>query len=393
MSVYSKPTLPLETIKTIIAFVDDSEALQGCALVCRAWAPLSQQQLFRDICIMLEDSYSLHSTPTSRLNAVFKRSPNLAQHVQELEIGYADTITDAQSTSDEQQLLSLVIPTFSHLHRLALLCDGFNSTFFEFDTSLMNALLSIISSPRMRQLEISGWLFRDLPHLLSLTGTSINSSLTTLFLGNIHFGDYPSEVESKREPDPLIVLDTLVVWIPYDEVTAWLNSLDHGLAFRSVHISGIWSDVPWVRRFRGELEELSFSLASSVIPETPNSISIDLGELTHLSKITLEFCKDDWLRFLLHTLPENNTLTTLELLYIPDWGMEWRANAMRFLDNFLTVQRFPHFTTLLFNYQDHEVDFEVEFFQKGLVQLIARGVVYVSSERKGDILLSSEEHE
>ncbi|KAJ8457170.1 hypothetical protein ONZ45_g18423 [Pleurotus djamor] len=369
-------SLPREIIDIIIAFVARPPDLRECALVHRTWTPTCQRQLFRNITVSIEGSDSLASTYIGRLWSVLQKLPHLARCVEELSVGYV--FGDAETARQEQQLLSIIIPTFTHLVKLSLCCDS-NIFLFDFDILLVAALREVLSSPRLRHVTIDGWYFNDLPHFISLMGTHVNDALSTLTLGYIEFyNSTPLIIRPKTGPPN--TLDSLVVEMDNEDAETWFASLTHPLAAKSLKLGDelVEAAMPLVTRFSAGLEKLTINFPGN---DSLEEVDVDFGNLSRLSKFTLNLHPDFVLYSLLHSLPDQ--IEALEFRDGTQWCEEWATDAVTFVDEFLVKsEKFAHLKTLTFNCRrDPGLPLNpLQFFQRNLEESVKKGIVHLNLE-------------
>jgi hypothetical protein len=183
MSVDEKPSIPLDVIETIIAFlaaVDDQKlsSVKTCSLTCRSFLHFCRTHIFASLSIDVYAPQPLFPL-SPRFQQLFASTPEIVHFVRTLKIG----VSHSEYTPESKELFDLAdaLRTFTRVEHLTITSyrRGIVQDWANVAECLQDAALHLLTLPTIRDLRVSG-----LAHfpILELTRCTHLRGLCTAFL-------------------------------------------------------------------------------------------------------------------------------------------------------------------------------------------------------------------
>ncbi|KAJ8463254.1 hypothetical protein ONZ45_g17648 [Pleurotus djamor] len=239
----------------------------------------------------------------------------------------------------------------------------------------------------MKHVVISGWIFQDLEHFISLMGTNINTTLESLEFENNIFRIHATAPRRRQDQGRLIHLDTLIVDMHFGCLDAWFESLVHAVVVRSLHLRRDWSKItPLISRFGEELEELALIDNR----DEYRTAFVDLSRSIRLKQYSLRFNSCDVLSQQLKSIPEGGQLETLDILDV-DWNdQRCLIRLFKFLNTFLVSERFVRLEKVILNCPSAPTTDEFEVVNQYFGQMVDSAKLYIRITSTGEMVPSAQ---
>ncbi|KAJ6582368.1 hypothetical protein B0H19DRAFT_1252469 [Mycena capillaripes] len=306
------PRLPLELLLLVFDHLpSDLATLRWTCLVSKQWLSISQPRLFDHIYLSAPKT-DRQNPSCSALYQVLCESPHLVQYIRHITIlGGAlwtttTVITFRWLPSDECLPALLDILSNSKVESFHMRLS--NETWFELPEALQASIRSLISSPYMRDVDLTGFDIVDAPLFKHCYGLK---RLKFSEIGELHVGkESDTDGASSATCESLTLLDTVDV----PKITSWAISAPIFRALRDVRLGFHPLDVPHVqgllRHVGSTLESLHLQpvYAHWLLPES----RIHIGSLPILTSLRLSLGISEasdpvpWAIFLLSTLEHND---------------------------------------------------------------------------------------
>ncbi|KAJ3573987.1 hypothetical protein NP233_g2062 [Leucocoprinus birnbaumii] len=181
-----KPTLPLELVETVIAFLSsESKSLRAASLTSRTWVSICRAHLFRRIVLHWCDEGSRRS---DSLYTLLTRNPRIAKYIHELSI-HEGLISSKHSHITfcfaQSSTLPKLLPLLPQLHHIEFRASTL-TPWCELNEELVHALMrTIATSSALKEVVLGSWNFASQLGALDALLTVIAKNATTLSLTDI----------------------------------------------------------------------------------------------------------------------------------------------------------------------------------------------------------------